>query len=49
MLEVLEDFPSAQVPLQWLLHTVQRLKPRQFSIASSLRAHPGQVLCPPAR
>lgn len=43
VLEVLEDFPSAQVPLQWLLHTVQRLKPRQFSIASSLRAHPGQA------
>ena len=43
MLEVLEDFPSAQVPLAWLLQIVPRLQPRYFSIASSLRANPGQV------
>ena len=46
VLEALEDFPSAQVPLQWLLQIVPRLKVRQFSIASSLRAHPDQVLAP---
>ena len=43
VLQVLEDFPSAQVPLHWLLQAVPRLQPRYFSIASSLRAHPGQV------
>ena len=43
VLEVLEDFPSVQVPLDWLLHITPRLKARQFSIASSLRAHPRQV------
>ncbi|KAK9790549.1 hypothetical protein WJX73_010811 [Symbiochloris irregularis] len=43
VLEALEDFPSAQVPLQWLLSIVPRIKPRQFSIASSLRAHPHQA------
>lgn len=43
MLEVLEDFPSAQVPLAWLLQIVPRLQPRYFSIASSLRANPGRV------
>ena len=43
VLEVLEDFPSARVPLQWLLQIVPRLQPRYFSIASSLAAHPGQV------
>jgi len=42
-LEVLEDFPSARVPLEWLLQIVPRLQPRYFSIASSLPAHPGQV------
>ena len=43
VLEALEDFPSAQVPLQWLLQIVPRLQPRYFSIASSQAAHPGQV------
>ena len=40
MLEVLQDFKSAQLPLEWLLQTVPHLKPRQFSIASSLAKHP---------
>ncbi|CAL5225422.1 g8237 [Coccomyxa viridis] len=43
VLEALEDFTSARVPLQWLLQVVPRLQPRYFSIASSLAAHPGQV------
>ena len=43
VLEALEDFPSARVPLPWLLQTVPRLQPRYFSIASSLAMHPGQV------
>ena len=42
-MEALEDFPSARVPLQWLLQIVPRLQPRYFSIASSLAMHPGQV------
>ena len=40
VLEVLQDFKSAQPPLEWLLQTVPHLKPRQFSIASSQRKHP---------
>ena len=37
---MLQDFKSAQPPLEWLLQTVPHLKPRQFSIASSLSKHP---------
>jgi len=40
-LEVLEDFGDARPPLEWLLQTAPRLKPRLFSIASSPRLHPG--------
>ncbi len=43
MLEVLQDFKSAQPPLEWLLQTVPHLKPRQFSIASSLAKHPNSA------
>ncbi|KAL2609095.1 hypothetical protein R1flu_027668 [Riccia fluitans] len=43
VLEVLLDFPSVQIPLEWLLQLVPRLKPRSFSIASSERAHPNQA------
>lgn len=42
-LEVLQDFPSACLPLQWLLQTVPHLKPRQFSLASALSQHPRQA------
>eukprot|EP00898_Chlorokybus_atmophyticus_P000268 jgi/Chlat1/1241/Chrsp115S00755 len=42
-LEILDDFPSANPPLEWLLQTVPRLLPRQFSISSSPLAHPGQA------
>lgn len=43
MLEVLQDFKSAQLPLEWLLQTAPRLKPRQFSVASSLAKHPNSA------
>ncbi|KAL3677409.1 hypothetical protein R1sor_027357 [Riccia sorocarpa] len=43
VLEVLLDFPSVQLPLEWILQLVPRLKPRSFSIASSERAHPNQA------
>lgn len=45
LLEVLQDFPSAAPPLAWLLQAAPRLRPRYFSIASSERAHPGEVRC----
>ena len=35
LLEVLEDFPSAAPPLEWLLQVGPRLRPRLFSIASA--------------
>ena len=45
-LEVLFDFKSARPPLGSLLRMIPPLQPRQFSIASSQRAHPGQLqLC----
>lgn len=43
MLEALQDFKSALPPLEWLLQTVPHLKPRQFSIASSLSKRPGSA------
>lgn len=43
VLEVLEDFPSVQMPFEWLVQLVPPLKPRAFSISSSQSAHPNQV------
>jgi FAD binding domain len=43
VLEVLQDFPSARPPLEWLLQTVPRLRPRLFSISSALAAAPTQA------
>eukprot|EP00873_Tetraselmis_striata_P027357 jgi/Tetstr1/447621/TSEL_034982.t1 len=43
VLEVLDDFPSLQLPLEWLLQLVPALQPRRFSIASSHAAHPGRA------
>ncbi|KAJ9524658.1 hypothetical protein QJQ45_024263 [Haematococcus lacustris] len=37
LLEVLMDFPSARLPLAWLLEAATPLRPRYFSIASSIR------------
>ncbi|CAL9222245.1 unnamed protein product [Arabidopsis halleri] len=43
ILEVLEDFPSVQIPFEWLVQLVPSLKPRAFSISSSPLAHPARV------
>ncbi|KAL1817924.1 hypothetical protein ACET3Z_020498 [Daucus carota] len=43
VLQVLEDFPSVQVPFEWLIQLVPPLKTRAFSISSSRLAHPNQV------
>ncbi|XP_021278178.1 NADPH-dependent diflavin oxidoreductase 1 isoform X2 [Herrania umbratica] len=43
VLEVLEDFPSVQMPFEWLVQLVPPLKKRAFSISSSPLAHPDQV------
>lgn len=42
-LQVLEDFPSVDIPLEWLVQIVPALRTRAFSISSSLSAHPNQV------
>lgn len=42
-IQVLEDFPSVQMPLEWLVQLVPPLKMRAFSISSSPSAHPNQV------
>lgn len=41
--QVLEDFPSVQLPFEWLVQLVPPLKTRAFSISSSPLAHPNQV------
>lgn len=43
VLEALEDFPSVQMPFEWLVQLVPPLKTRAFSISSSPSAHPNQV------
>ncbi|XP_022756083.1 NADPH-dependent diflavin oxidoreductase 1 isoform X2 [Durio zibethinus] len=43
VLEVLEDFPSVQMPFEWLVELVPPMKNRAFSISSSPLAHPNQV------
>lgn len=43
VLEVLEDFPSVQMPFEWLVQLIPPLKTRAFSISSSPLAHPNQV------
>ncbi|XP_038697915.1 NADPH-dependent diflavin oxidoreductase 1 isoform X2 [Tripterygium wilfordii] len=43
VLEVLEDFPSVQMPFEWLVQLVPPLKQRAFSISSSQLVHPNQV------
>ncbi|CAB3983279.1 NADPH-dependent diflavin oxidoreductase 1-like [Paramuricea clavata] len=44
-LEVLEDFPHASknITLEYLFDLISPLKPRAFSIASSIKAHPNKV------
>lgn len=41
--EVLTDFPSCKLPLEYLLTLIPVIKPRQFSISSSPMAHPGVI------
>ncbi|XP_021759986.1 NADPH-dependent diflavin oxidoreductase 1-like isoform X2 [Chenopodium quinoa] len=43
VLEVLEDFPSVQMPFEWLIQLTPPLKSRAFSISSSSVAHPNEV------
>ncbi|WVZ68934.1 hypothetical protein U9M48_017805 [Paspalum notatum var. saurae] len=43
VLEVLEDFPSVQMPFEWLVQLTPPLKKRAFSISSSPLAHPKQI------
>lgn len=43
VLEVLDDFPSVQMPFEWLVQLVPPLKTRAFSISSSPVAHPNEV------
>ncbi|KZT36248.1 riboflavin synthase domain-like protein [Sistotremastrum suecicum HHB10207 ss-3] len=41
--EVLDDFKSVTVPTRYVFDVFPPLRPRQFSIASSLRTHPSQI------
>lgn len=43
VLQVLKDFPSAKPPLEWLLQACPLKQPRQFSLSSSMKAHPGEA------
>ncbi|KAK8771991.1 hypothetical protein V5799_024763 [Amblyomma americanum] len=45
VLEVFTDFPhtTANVPLAYLFDLIPPIRPRYFSIANSLRYHPGQI------
>ncbi|KAK1792259.1 hypothetical protein P4O66_012215 [Electrophorus voltai] len=43
MVEVLEEFPSLQVPCTLLLTQLPLLQPRYYSISSSPDLHPGEV------
>ncbi|TPX38015.1 hypothetical protein SmJEL517_g00398 [Synchytrium microbalum] len=44
--EVLQDFASVVFPVDYLLDLMPMMRPRSFSIASSLSVHPGEIhLC----
>jgi sulfite reductase (NADPH) flavoprotein alpha-component len=43
LLDVLERFPSIRLPIAELVNALPPILPRLYSIASSLRAHPGEV------
>ncbi|ORZ00667.1 hypothetical protein BCR43DRAFT_452752 [Syncephalastrum racemosum] len=44
--EILFDFKSVKIPFDYLLDLFPVIQPRSFSIASSLKAHPGKIeLC----
>ncbi|KAI8915796.1 hypothetical protein EDD86DRAFT_196835 [Gorgonomyces haynaldii] len=41
--EVLQDFSSVKMPLQYLLDLIPPMRPRSFSISSSPSAHPNSI------
>ncbi|CAG8496364.1 18929_t:CDS:10, partial [Gigaspora rosea] len=41
--EVLQDFSSANISLEYIFDMFPEMQPRQFSISSSLKAHPGRI------
>ena len=43
VLEVIQDFSSAKLPLNWFVEACPKLQPRQFSIASSQAAFPNEA------
>ncbi|KAI9316606.1 hypothetical protein BX666DRAFT_2019230 [Dichotomocladium elegans] len=44
--EVMFDFKPAEIPLNYILDVFPLIRPRSFSIASSLQAHPAEIdLC----
>ena len=43
LVEVLEEFPSLQVPSTLLLTQLSLLQPRYYSISSSPDLHPGEI------
>ncbi|KAG8847963.1 NAPDH-dependent diflavin reductase [Tulasnella sp. 330] len=46
ILEVLSDFKSVMIPLDYIVDVFPPIRPRSFSIASSVKAHPRQIqLC----
>ncbi|KAG8996376.1 NAPDH-dependent diflavin reductase [Tulasnella sp. JGI-2019a] len=46
ILEVLSDFKSVVIPLDYIVDVFPPIRPRSFSIASSAKAHPRQIhLC----
>lgn len=43
IIDVLADFPAKKITADQLVGTMRKLPPRLYSIASSLKAHPGEV------
>lgn len=43
LVEVLEEFPSIQMPSTLLLTQLPLLQPRYYSISSSPEVHPGEI------
>lgn len=41
--DCLRDFPSARPPIEVLISIIPRIKPRHYSIASSMKMHPNSV------
>ena len=43
VIEILKDFPSARLPLPWLLQVVPRLEPRFFSVSNAWKKYPNEA------